>query len=149
LSAERTLPRVWSAPVQALGLDTDEQQGWQQLRRRLAELQGVTLADETDTTDQLPALHRLLGHPDERRGQMPLACEAAAHGIDLADKPPHAHPATRDLEAAADRWQLLLQLTTDDALGWTWREGRERLYLWIDTDDLHARDFSRVWAIPQ
>lgn len=149
LSAERTLPRVWSAPVQTLGLDPDEQQGWQQLRRRLAELQGAELADEADTDGATLALHRLLGYPDERRGTMPAICEAAARGIDLAEQPPHGHPAVGELEAAAGRWRLLLQLSADDAVGLSWRERRERLYLWIPADDLRARDFSRVWAIPQ
>jgi uncharacterized protein YwqG len=149
LSAEHSLPRAWSAPVDALELEPEEQSAWQELRRRLAELQGVALLDEAYASDGPTALHRLLGHPDERRGDMPLACEAAARGIDLAEQTPYAHEAARELEAAAGRWRLLLQLSADDDVGWSWHERRERLYLWIDTDDLRARDFSRVWAIPQ
>ncbi len=146
LSAERSLPRAWSAQVDPLELEPEEQSAWQELRRRLAELQGVALFDESD---EQAALHRLLGYPDERRGDMPAACEAAARGIDLAEQSPYAHEAARELEAAAGRWRLLLQLSADDDVGWSWRERRERLYLWIDADDLRARDFSRVWAIPQ
>lgn len=149
VSSELTLPRVWAAPVRALQLTADEQTAWQQLRTRLAELQDVALADAVDTTDEIGALHRLLGYPDERHGDMPLQCELVAHGIDLEGAAAYAHPRASELEPAAGRWRLLLQLTADDELGWSWGEGRDRLYLWIDEQDLAARDFSRVWAIAQ
>ena len=45
LSVELTLPRVWAAPVQALGLDPVEHDGYLKLRRRIATMQGVELDD--------------------------------------------------------------------------------------------------------
>ncbi len=146
LSAELTLPRVWSDAVQALGLDDDEQLAWTELRSRLAALQGVELADERT---ELLQVHRLLGYPDERRGAMQLACELLAEGIELGEDAPTMHPRAAALKRRARRWRLLLELTLDDELGWDWGAGRERLYVWIDAEDLAARDFSRVWAIAQ
>lgn len=148
LSAELTLPRAWSSAVAALELTEDEQHRWQELRRALARHQGVRLADEEPTYDELMSFHRLLGYADERNGHMPLACEAAARGIDLDEQPPYAHPLAEELQHRADRWRLLLQLTRDDDAGLSWGERRERLYVWIHEDDLRACDFSRVWAIP-
>src|SRR3954469_13075058 len=64
LSAELTLPRVWAAPAQALGLSDAEMLGWEELRARLAELQGV----ERKAPDHVM---RLLGYPEDRTGDMP------------------------------------------------------------------------------
>lgn len=68
LSAELTLPRVWAAPVQALGLSSDEATGWEELRARLAALQGVEPPPAPDH------VMRLLGYPEERTGDMPGLC---------------------------------------------------------------------------
>jgi hypothetical protein len=68
LSAELTLPRVWAAPVQALGLSSDEATGWEELRTRLAKLQGVEPPPAPDH------VMRLLGYPEERTGDMPGLC---------------------------------------------------------------------------
>lgn len=145
LTAELQLPRVWAAPVQALDLDEAEHDAWQRLREQLAERQGVALHDDAE----LQAVHRLLGYPDERRGDMPLRCELLARGHVLGDDPPLAHAMAAEAEPYVERWRLLLQLTIDDDLGWSWGEGRERLYLWIDERDLAGGDFARVRAIAQ
>jgi uncharacterized protein YwqG len=75
---------------------------------------------------------------------MPVACELASRGVDpdtmASDIPP-------DAVAAAERWQLLLQLTQDVGSGVTLGGGVARLFLWIDRDRLARRDFSEVWAI--
>jgi hypothetical protein len=86
LSAEVTLPRVWAAPVQALALSDAEMAGWEELRARLAALQGVEPPPAPDH------VMRLLGYPEERTGDMPALCEA---------------------RGGTGRWRLLLQLPTD------------------------------------
>jgi hypothetical protein len=144
LSAELQLPRVWSDSVQALELDEVEHDGWQRLRQQLAERQGVEVHD---TTPGFKVMHRLLGYPDERRGDMPLACELLAGGDVLANEPPLAHPHAVEAEPNIARWQLLLQLSVDDELGWTWGGRRERLYVWIDQRDLATGNFARVYAL--
>jgi hypothetical protein len=143
LSAELQLPRVWSDSVQALELDEAEHDGWQRLRQQVAERQGVEVHD---ATHGFQVTHRLLGYPDERRGDMPLACELLARGHVLGDDPPLAHPYASEAEPHTASWRLLLQLSVDDELGWSWGGLRERLYVWIDKRDLAAGDFARVYA---
>ncbi len=132
LTAELTLPRVWSAPVQALGLDDDEHEGYVRLRRRLAEVQGV---ETEDGAGAAVAYHRLFGYPNETTGTMPAACELTDRGLD-ADAP----GLDAEVDAAAGRWQLLAQLS----LG-----ASGRVYFWIDADDLAAGDLTRIRVIPR
>jgi hypothetical protein len=146
LSPELQLPRVWSDSVQALELDEAEHDGWQRLRGQLAERQGIEVHD---MTHGFQVMHRLLGYPDTRRGDMPVACELLDRGYILGDIPPLAHPCSAEAEADAGRWRLLLQLSMDDELGWSWGDRRERLYVWIDESDLTNGDFSRVRAFAQ
>jgi hypothetical protein len=141
LSTELTLPRVWSAPVQALGLDDAEHAAYVRLRQRLAEVQGVTAEDGAA---EGVARHHLLGYPTETTGTMAVACVLAARGLD-PDAPPSDIP--DDAVAAAEGWRLLLQLTDDRGSGVTLGTGTDRLYVWIEHERLERRDFSEVWAI--
>jgi len=95
-SVELSLPRAWSAPVEALGLSTDERIAWQKLRVWLAESQGVELHD---STPGFLAVHRLLGYPDETGGDMPLMCELLEAGAELDEPYPRMHPLAREREA--------------------------------------------------
>jgi hypothetical protein len=142
LSVELTIPRVWAAPVQALGLDAIEHDGYLQLRRRLATLQDVEL---DDGFGRAIAFHRVLGYPNETGGLMPTTCEVTSEGRDAVD----LDATDEDIGIRARRWRLLLQLTV--AGGSPWNLGGEpgRLYFWIPAEDLEAGDFSRVWAIAQ
>jgi hypothetical protein len=141
LSTELTLPRVWSAPVQALGLGDAEHAAYVRLRERAAELQGVT-AD--DGHAEGVAKHHLLGYPTETSGTMPFASELAARGLD-PDTSPSDTP--EDVAAASERWRLLLQVTQDEGSGVTLGPAVTRLYFWIDRERLERHDFSEVWAI--
>lgn len=104
-------------------------------------------------TDLLEALgedeapkHRLLGHPDVVQGDMQLACEDLAAGLDavLPDGTPEAQ--TRRRNAAA--WLLLLQVDSDGPSGMGWGDVG-MLYYWIRSEDLAARRFDRVWGMHQ
>ncbi len=149
LSAELSLPRAWTRRVSELGLSPDEADRWEALRRELAARQGIRLSFDEPGGSEFFSVHRLLGYPDERQGQMPNICEAGARGIDLGERPYYEHPSAAELEEASGRWRLLLQLSRDEAFGWDWGAGRDRLYVWIDQDDLQRGDFSRIWAITQ
>jgi hypothetical protein len=146
LSSELTLPRAWAAAAEKLDLTFGEQQAWQELRRRLARWQGVTLADETPEPQ---AIHRLLGYPDERSGLMPLRCELSARGLTLEAHELDQLPERAEIHAASQRWRLLAQLSADPELDWSWGAGRERLYIWIDGPALATADFSAVCAFAQ
>lgn len=141
LVGEQTLARPWSAPVEELGLSDDERAAWQELRMRLGELQG---APPADATTELTAVHRVLGYPDERIGQMPSACVALARERGFEHASDAAGP-----DVAARDWRLLLQLTTDDRLGWDWGEDRQRLYVWVHGEDFDRGRFDRTIALLQ
>jgi hypothetical protein len=142
LSVELTLPRVWAAPVQALGLDPVEHDGYLKLRRRIATMQDVEL---DDGFGRPIAYHRVLGYPNETGGLMPVTCELTASGRDATD----LDAADDDVGARAGRWRLLAQLTAGAEGPWNLGGEAGRLYLWITDEDLRAGDFSRVRAIAQ
>jgi hypothetical protein len=146
LAPELQLPRVWSDPVQRLGLEPPEIDAWERIRDRLAGIQGVV---PFDSSPEPESLHRILGYPDERQGNMPLACEMLAHHVDFDDAPAAAHPRAQEFEAGAARWLLLAQLSDDQRIDWSWGGGDERVYVWIHASDLAARDFSSVIAFTQ
>jgi hypothetical protein len=145
-SPELTLPRAWSSPVQALGLRGDRVDRWEELRRRLAFAQGVDL---TDQPARPLSIHRLLGYPDERTGQMPVWCELLERGVDLRGEPVFMHPMAHQVQEDAVRWRLLLQASRDPRLGWRWGDGRERLYVWVLEEELADRSFERIRAFVQ
>ncbi|HEX5145548.1 MAG TPA: DUF1963 domain-containing protein, partial [Conexibacter sp.] len=149
LAPELVLPRAWSAPVEALALEGEEQLAWQALREHLADVQGVALGDAGRDDDAPQSLHRLLGYPDERHGDMPLACELLDAGAEPGDEPPLAHPRAAELEPRAGRWQLLLQLSHDERVGWSWGDRRARLYAWADERALAAGELAGVRAFVQ
>jgi hypothetical protein len=123
---ELSLPRAWSAVVQALDLDTDELDGWERLRELVAERQAVTLFDHASGP---LGLHRALGYPDERQGFMAELCAEGGE---------------------EDPWRLLLQLSLGAMPGATrWPGDRERLYLWIAGTALATGDFSDVRVFAQ
>jgi hypothetical protein len=145
-SPELTLPRAWSAPAQALGLTSTRVESWELLRARLAKEHGVEL---TDGPARSLAVHRLLGYPDERRGQMPVWCELLERGTDLGGEPVFMHPAAPEAEEAASRWRLLLQVSPDPRLGWRWGAGAERLYVWLPGEDLEVGRLDRARGFVQ
>ncbi len=141
LTSELALPRVWAAEVQALGLDDSEQQLWEQARRELAIAQGV---EAWEAGEEPRSRHHLLGFADESRGDMTVACELAARGVDVGYGSPLAHPEARRLGDAPARWRLLLQLSADEAAGWRFGRANERLYLWGPADELGDGDVASV-----
>jgi hypothetical protein len=132
-SAEWTLPRVWSAPVVALGMDDEQREAYISLRAWLAAEQGVQLHEDVAGVLEL---HRLFGHPDDTRGDGPLTCELLDAGLPIDDLWAH----TEREAHAHERWRLLLQLTHPSP-------GVERLTFWIPRADLAAGDHSRVRAL--
>lgn len=129
LDEELVLPRVWSAPVQALGLSAEQSAGYVRTRDWLAETQGVEV-------EQGPgagvAYHRLFGYPNETRGDMPRICAALARGLEPDDPAASSDEILREAQA----WRLLAQITI----------GRRRVFFWIDQSDLQASSLDRVWA---
>ena len=145
-SPELVLPRPWSMVVAPLRLSRAEQETWQELRSRLAAVQGVPLGEKAPPH---AAIHRIGGYPDERRGDMPLTCELRLLGVDLEGSPPATHPLAASLENEAGNWRLLAQLAADDDLGWSWGPKRRRLYVWGHLPDPGAAEYDSVQVIVQ
>jgi uncharacterized protein DUF1963 len=142
-SVELVLPRVWAAAVAALDLNEDEIAAWQRVRSGLAALQGVPPHEEAVGV----ALHRLGGYPEETRGGMPLIAELASQGFDVLDPAPELHVAARAHREGAEHWGMLLQLSSEERLGWSWGTSAEsRLYVW--TRDVGTSGAGQsVWAL--
>ena len=75
-------------------------------------------------------------------------CQLASHGIYVGDAEGHKDPRAPSLKAGAKDWKLLLQLDTDDDIGWMWGDVGT-LYFWVREQDAQAGDFSRVWMVFQ
>jgi Domain of unknown function (DUF1963) len=139
LSRELMLPAGWSFQAEELDLTPDERDAWDELRDRLALVQGVEL-EETSLRPSL--LHRLLGYHEEIGREVEVDCALGAAGLDADDGDVyHEHRAA--LEADARRWRLLLQVSAEGS------DGFERLYVCIHDDDLRAGRFDGAWAVSQ
>jgi uncharacterized protein YwqG len=147
LSLELTLPNVFSLVAEQLDLDSAGVEPWEELRKRLARLQGVELEE---LAPERFALHRLLGYPEQvRDSRMELDCQLASHGIDLSDGSGYTDPQALEPAPGVGQWRLLLQLSTDDEVGFYWGDGLGRLYIWIREGDLLEHNTSKAWAILQ
>jgi uncharacterized protein YwqG len=92
--------------------------------------------------------HRLLGYPQFVQGDWRVECQLASSGIYCGDDSPEiARERERQLEQSKS-WILLLQLDSDDELGYMWGDGG-RIYFCIRKEDLAAVDFSRCWVVLQ
>ena len=143
LSVELTLPSESAGLPPELGFGPFELDAWQRIREALAELQGVELEDRSI---EWHALHRLGGYPDTTEEGMRVDAQLASNGIDLNTGERWYHPRVAELEQGAGQWRLLLQLSTDDALGIQLGYPLGRLYAWIREDDLRAARFDDVWT---
>jgi uncharacterized protein YwqG len=96
----------------------------------------------------------LAGEPDHRVGGPPRwiqsdaredAAVAMAGGATGAPEQPKRAGLGR---ASARIWRLLLQIDTDDAVGFMWGDAG-RLYLLARDEDLRSRRFDRAWLVLQ
>lgn len=143
LSVEVTLPGESAGLPDTLSLDMTELDAWQRLRERLAILQGVEVEDRAVDWH---ALHRLLGHADTTHEGMALDAQLVFNGVDLNSGERYFDPRVGDLEASADRWRLLLQVSSDDDLDLALGYPLGRLFVWIRDEDLRHGRFDDVWA---
>ena len=98
--------------------------------------------------DDKPPWHRMFGWPDLVQNPMQLECQLASNGIYLGDGKGYHHPRAAELAPGAEDWVLLLQLDTDDKIGWMWGD-TGTIYYWIRRQDLLAARFDQAWMIFQ
>jgi uncharacterized protein YwqG len=98
--------------------------------------------------DQRAPLHQVLGHPEPVQNEMQLECQLVSNGVYYGSPEGSQDPRARDLEPGATSWRLLLQLDSDDDVGFMWGDVG-MLYFWIHENDLTKHDYSNVWMILQ
>jgi uncharacterized protein YwqG len=102
---------------------------------------------EIDRGDPAP-YHRMFGWPELVQNPMQMECQLASSGIWLGDGKGYRDPRAAGLAPGAADWLLLLQLDTDDAIGWMWGDVGT-IYYWIRRQDLIAGRFDKSWMIFQ
>jgi Domain of unknown function (DUF1963) len=138
---ELQLPNAWSFHAEPLALSPEEIEPWEEVRTKLAELQGV---DPEEEAFGRIALHRLLGYQDEIGRELEIDCQLASAGIDADDELIYFESRVEH-ETEARNWRLLLQVTADATL--RLGDGVERLFVCMREDDLRERRLDRAWAL--
>jgi uncharacterized protein YwqG len=115
----------------------------QALVELLTGLNGASWTPTRGGIQRPPIAHRLLGQPDLIHDDMRADCELAANGVSWTN-----HREYLALRASAkDRakeWRLLLQLDTDDNVGWMFGDAG-RIYFYIRDEDLRGQAFAQCW----
>lgn len=104
---------------------------------------------DKETTEQ--TTHRIDGHPDMIQGDMYLQCQLVTNGLYCGDATAYNHPLRKELEAHGKDWHLLLQLDSEEDLGYMWGDSG-KLYFWIRKEDCknkknsikHGRFYSAI-----
>ena len=92
--------------------------------------------------------NKLLGHSDNIQDGMELECEIVTGGISCGDPSGYEKAKALGLDKNVSRWNLLMQVESNEDLGMMWGD-MGRLYLWITDEDLKARRFEKSWLILQ
>jgi len=93
--------------------------------------------------------HQVLGYPAPVQGDdMEEECQLASNGVYVGSPAGYCDPRVPALKPGAKDWKLLLQLDTDDDVGWMWGDVGT-LYFWVREQDARAGDFSKVWLVFQ
>jgi uncharacterized protein YwqG len=93
-------------------------------------------------------IHRLGGYAEAVQNSMELECQLVSNGLYCGNASGYQDPRRKVLEEGAKEWRLLLQIDSDDKVGWMWGDVG-RLYFWIRESDLQQRDFDNVWCLLQ
>lgn len=64
--------------------------------------------------------HQVGGWPRLQQGPIWRECHVVSQGLPLGDARQSADPRIAELPAGEDEWRLLLQLDTDEEVGWMW-----------------------------
>lgn len=97
--------------------------------------------------EELGSHHRLFGHSEPIQSDMLIECECMARGLEKA--PSENSPEFKEMERAATRWQLLLQIDSDTTNSDMMWGDAGRLYFFIPEEELQAGSFENYWMISQ
>ncbi|WP_338754344.1 DUF1963 domain-containing protein [Bacillus sp. FJAT-52991] len=101
---------------------------------------------DEETTEQ--TTHRIDGHSDTIQGDMYLQCQLVTKSLYCGDSTAYNHPLRKELEPHVKDWHLLLQLDSEDDLGYLWGDSG-KLYFWIRKEDCKNKKFDKAWTVLQ
>ena len=126
------LPDLDSPAGETLGLADDDRENYWEMMDEVSE----------------STINKLLGHSNNIQGGMELECEFVSNGLYCGDPSGYNEGRARGLGKNAEHWNLLLQVDSNEDIGMMWGDCG-RLYLWITTEDLTAKNFDASWLILQ
>jgi hypothetical protein len=97
------------------------------------------------------AEHYVGGYPQEIQwARLPVEAELSSRDVSSPWPVHHeyAAPVDAEIEKASKDWRLLLQISSDDRMGWHWVDAGQ-LYVLIRREDAKRRDFTRTVNILQ
>lgn len=100
------------------------------------------LAEAYDGTER--PLHQVGGHPYQLQQDMQRSCALVSRGVDVGRRPTQSREDLDRLAADQREWRLLLQLASDDSLGWMWGD-LGNLYWWMREEDIRAGRWDAGW----
>lgn len=93
--------------------------------------------------------HQLFGWPLAVQSDMERECQLAFHGIDCGGMDDSTEsPRANALAGGATRWQLLLQVGSDDNLGVMWGD-LGKIYFFATAESRASLKFDETWTILQ
>lgn len=93
--------------------------------------------------------HQVGGFPRPVQGdEMQFECEQASNGIFMGDGKGYKKASDVDFDLAKEKWQLLLQLDSDDELGLMWGD-LGKIYFWVERDKAKENNFENTWLVLQ
>jgi uncharacterized protein YwqG len=98
--------------------------------------------------DENSPIHRCGGHPQEIQDDMRLQCQLVTNGLYCGDPSGYNDRRAAHLAPGAADWQLVLQIDSDEELGWMWGDCG-RLYFWTRRPEIAQADFAGAWVVLQ
>ena len=122
---------TWTLPNSVDGVEASVQSAHEKLQ---------ALMDDSPAS----VAHQVGGHPDQIQGNMQQACALVSRGVYLGKPPELAADELERLSADAGEWKLLLQLASDEELGWMWGQ-TGNLYWWMRESDIRRGAWDQAW----
>lgn len=133
-----TFAQEWSLPAAPAQVIPDLRWSADQIQR----YEGF-YANFPSAEDRRLPHHRMFGWPNQLQDDMQLQCALYANNIPSVDD-------LRATEAAWQKakWQLLLQIDSDDKAGMRWASSGI-IYYWLERDALQRSAFDKSWLVLQ
>jgi uncharacterized protein YwqG len=125
-----SLPEQDRPEVAALRLNEEQSQQWFNLQYAMADG---------------PPFHQVAGFPIViQNDEMELDCAMLSNGISTTTPIGYRDSNIKEIKKSAKHWKLLLQLDSDDSLGWSWGD-TGRIFFFVREQDANDKNFESTW----